>query len=64
VTFPRTSEEASERDEKPSVPDLLVQLTNHKTACLLRISEIFPLLLENSLFRGAPVLVLSAKFSV
>lgn len=45
--IPKDTEEDSERDEKPRVPDLSVLLTNHKTACLLHTSDIFPLLLGN-----------------
>lgn len=44
---PKDTEEASERYEKPRVPDLSVLLTNHKTTCPLRTSETFPLLLGN-----------------
>lgn len=53
--IPKDTEDTSGRDEKPRTPDLCVLLTNHKTACLLHTSEIFPLLLGNWLFRGISV---------
>lgn len=54
--IPKDTEETSGKDKKSRVPDISALLSNHKTACLLCTSEIFPLLLGKLLFRGASVL--------